>query len=1426
MNENKLVRLIKYLQELSKLKTKPITTIEKYEKNRSIIWLKDLIKISELCDFDRLGEEDYLIRVKKPKEPEKPIEIKNYDEDSLKTATDPNIKRIYEEYQTKYNEWVYDNSIYNNLHEIYRETQKETENFELILAFGLLSWRSLKTEQLYKRHVVSLKVSIEYNLRTKEIIIKKIDTDKILKLETDFIQPEDLPPGIQDFANRLYNAIESNGLSLELIKDYLKQFAHLLHPDGKFEDDWEPDIKSYPESPTINFAPAIIFRNRSVGPFYDFLEALQNLFKSTNTYSIFREFAEDINYELKDILPETEEAYSKLYFPKPYNEEQSKVVNKLKNSNVVLVQGPPGTGKSHTIANLISHFLAYGKTILITSKSPRALSVLKNLLPESLRILCVSAIEEGRDKFRELEVSLNGILNEVSNLEETDLKNQIQIKEEELKKLIVEEEKLRRVFSETLELENKNYRINENYKGKRCEIAKLVKENADKFLWFKDKVYYEKPYPFYDRDFENLLQLLRYFSNKEFKTKLQYPVPPEDKILNYEVLKKLFEEEGELNVKIEKIEQKRSKACIGLIKNTENLDSLKTNLGSYMDKLSSALQYISYSEYKEIFREHYYMPESMFFNLFKDSEEKWNSIKKKFETYKKTKIEVLEKISIDTLSNDVKLIKSHFECGGSKGWFIFKPKVLKERKYLFEKILINGKRCKEDLYDIDILYNYLNLIDNILKELSKWNYLINEDLYRHYEIASLFKKYEHFMEYLKMIFEIKTLKKNIEKFIDQNKIDLLDLNAIESLLLEIEVIEKENKLKQVREKIEEYQKFLTNYVSNPFVEEMIKALKKRDELLYSKAYNQLITFLQEVRNYKKFEKELEEIKIDLPHFIRELLENPYDKKWDEIIYKLPDAWKWAQAKDWLDRFSKEDYESINKRLMDVEQEKFKVTEELVRLKAFMNLKSKLTIEDQKNMIVWKQCMQRLGKGTGKYVYRYRREAQKYLSKVSHVIPAWIMPLYRIWDTIKPSEDKFDLLIIDEASQIGFEGIPLLHLAKKVIVIGDDKQIVPEAVGINREDVHRLIREFLYDFKYPDSFYVENSLFHHIELRYSHTKIILREHFRCMREIIGFSNRLSYQEMPLIPLRRYPPERLNPLEKTYVEDAYCEGEGQNIRNEREAEEIVKKIKEICEDERYKEKTIGVIVLQGKEQAWLIERKLYVALPEEEIQKRKIICGDPYTFQGDERDVIFLSMVIAPNKRIGVLSDENDRRRFNVAVSRARDQVWLFHSVWFNDLSPKCFRRFLLEYFYNYKPRKIQGISLKELEEKAYYSRHLEKPPEPFDSWFEVDVALDLARMGYYLIPQYRVGGDKYHGGGYRIDLVVVSGYNMVAIECDGDRYHDIEAIERDLFRQRVLERAGWKFFRILASEYYYKKQKVLDDLTKFFQRHNIFPKQIV
>lgn len=114
-----------------------------------------------------------------------------------------------------------------------------------------------------------------------------------------------------------------------------------------------------------------------------------------------------------------------LFFPMSYNDEQVQIVQMLEAYDGVVVQGPPGTGKTHTIANVISHYLAQGKRVLVTSMKDPALAVLQEKLPEPIQPLAISLLTSEADGMRQFEFAINKISAEVTRIDKAAYRRQV-----------------------------------------------------------------------------------------------------------------------------------------------------------------------------------------------------------------------------------------------------------------------------------------------------------------------------------------------------------------------------------------------------------------------------------------------------------------------------------------------------------------------------------------------------------------------------------------------------------------------------------------------------------------------------------------------------------------------------------------------------------------------------------------------------------------------------------------------------------------------------------------------------------------------------------------------------------------------------------------------------------------------------------------
>jgi very-short-patch-repair endonuclease len=445
-------------------------------------------------------------------------------------------------------------------------------------------------------------------------------------------------------------------------------------------------------------------------------------------------------------------------------------------------------------------------------------------------------------------------------------------------------------------------------------------------------------------------------------------------------------------------------------------------------------------------------------------------------------------------------------------------------------------------------------------------------------------------------------------------------------------------------------------------------------------------------------------------------------------------------------------------------------------------------------------MRRVGAGTGKQAARFLSEARKLMNQCKDAVPVWIMPMSRVVDSFDPIKTKFDVVIIDEASQCDLGGLIALWMATEVIVVGDHEQVSPDAVGQQVQQIAALQDTYLQEIPNKHLYDGQLSLYDLARQSFGGT-VSLREHFRCAPEIIQFSNNLSYNRQ-IKPLRDTTSIKVKPPLVTYC---LSEGERRGDHNDEEALTIASLIAAAIAMPEYAGATFGVIAMLGNSQAVLIDRLLRHKLTAAIYDERKLMCGNPAHFQGDERNIMFLSLVDSPRvpglmHTVGTGARDMYKKRYNVAASRAQDQLWIIHSMdRQSNLTAVDMRRRLLDHAHD----PAAGMDVTGVDAAAV------------DSEFERLVMKDLKMKGFRVTPQWKVGS-------YRIDLVVEGAKDRLAIECDGDRFHTLENLQADMERQAILERLGWRFIRVRGSEYFRKPEQALLPLYERLEAMGIEP----
>jgi very-short-patch-repair endonuclease len=338
-------------------------------------------------------------------------------------------------------------------------------------------------------------------------------------------------------------------------------------------------------------------------------------------------------------------------------------------------------------------------------------------------------------------------------------------------------------------------------------------------------------------------------------------------------------------------------------------------------------------------------------------------------------------------------------------------------------------------------------------------------------------------------------------------------------------------------------------------------------------------------------------------------------------------------------------------------------------------------------------------------------------------------------------------------------------------------VTPDAIGQRLDEVTRLISTDLQGIPNGHLYDGQTSIYDLAETAFGGV-VALREHFRCVPEIIQFSNRLSYNNA-IRPLREPFSSPVRPALIPHRVQGFRD-EGAKT-NEVEAEEIASLVVACLTDPDYQHNdfgqptTLGVISLLGDEQALLIENILRRRLPPDVFAKHRLLCGNAAQFQGDERDIIFLSMVDSPAddgplNNPGFGPHDRYKKRYNVAVSRARNQLWIVYS-----LDPAV----------HLKAGDLRRRLIEHARDPQALLREMEVQSNRVDSPFEKQVMQRLVAAGYRVRSQWSVGA-------YRIDLVIEGSNRKLAVECDGEKWHTPEQVQDDLERQAILERLGWGF----------------------------------
>ncbi|WKY48112.1 AAA domain-containing protein [Eubacteriaceae bacterium ES3] len=1321
--------------------------------------------------------------------------------------------------------------LFNQLYLIYNELENNSEAVELMVGQGILSCQSDLYE--FVSHPILLKrLSMEF--LAKQNIIRIIDSNVDPELYTMLLQKIDF---INHLAVKgLKDDLEDNfyhPLDRKETPEYLKSFAHRLHSDSKYSSDLNDRLNEYDK--LIIYDHPVFFVRKRTGGVVKAIEDIIGQIEETGQVSgpLLNLIGENVSQfsdslrslDLSQSLAAINGEDKSVLLSKEANEEQLEIARQIEKYNAVLVQGPPGTGKTHTIANLIGHFLAQGKNILVTSHTRKALSVVKEKVVPELQDLCVSVLY---DNNLDMERSVDGISEYISSHNSLELHQNSEKLKRERDKII---DDLSNIRQKSYSIKFKEYEsiVFDGKEYSPAEAARFVHENRENLSYIPGKVKLNQPLPVTIGDLE-----LVYKSNSEISVseeiELENKLPNPDSLLAPYQFESAVKSLRKIEEQLERINEKFDKRL------KYNLNQLEVEYQG--EKLYKAPDLDKVAELKDMIRNNVFQFSGWEIHAILDGK-KGGGFKKVWEDLYNLLDETYQ-LAGDTVQMTVGKsltgshqvdeetirilcqIKEHLNEGKKLSGLVFL--IHRDWKAILENISLNGQpvRTAEDcqvlivlcrlklkrdqlrlLWDELIFKNGGINFDELGQEPEEtgiqYNKIIKASLNWYEDTFSRIKNC-----FVQVGFNAELMKEDQINLNAQAEIEFLTHKVYNDLPLYIEIVELiEEDLRDLKGQLDSNLEILTSYKNSVICKLLSAVAVQKNATRYREIFDQLNKLYEKNFFLSERFRILKSIEGSAPEWAAMIKNRTGIHGQADLPANIEEAWKWKQFAGLIEEITKQPFDKLQRQMAELTGKLRQLTAVLSENLSWYHLLTRIEGDISKKQALqgWKMTVKKIGKGTGKRAPALRREAKKLMAECQTSVPAWIMPVNKALETLDPRNNRFDIVIIDEASQSDISALAIMYLAKKIIIVGDDEQVSPSAVGIDQEKMHNLAKMTIQGLIPNSHLYDMNSSLYDIG-KTTFPTLMLKEHFRCVPSIINYSNRLSY-DFKIRPLRDDSQVMVKPATAAY--QVYGQREGRKKVNELEAKTVVALMLACMRHMEYDKMTFGAISMLGEDQAKRIYELAIEKIEPSIMEERRILCGNAASFQGDERDIIFLSLVDSnegdgPLRMTGEGSGKSTKQRYNVAASRARNQLWVVHSLdVFDDLKAGDMRRDLIEYVSDPKVFSKQQF----IEKKS-------------NSPFEIAVSGALEKNGFRIVQHWQVGA-------YRIDLVAVSGEKKIAIECDGELYSSgAENIRVEMEKQAVLERLGWRFIHIRGSEYYGDPEATLKRVMRELKEFEIEP----
>ncbi|MGX5653301.1 DEAD/DEAH box helicase [Geodermatophilus nigrescens] len=895
-----------------------------------------------------------------------------------------------------------------------------------------------------------------------------------------------------------------------------------------------------------------------------------------------------------------------LLLPLPSNEEQQRILVLAQQQSGVIVQGPPGTGKSHTIANLVSHFVAHGHRVLVVAEKEQALTVLAEKIPDEIRELVVSVLGSDQNSRKALESAIGSIQARVSTMDKSAHDRRITTLTARLRALDGDiarttDRLLASRCSETVSLPGA-WPVGENPSPQGA--AAWVAEHEAQLGIIPDRIGPTVELPLNSGELGELKRLLRSIGLDRARQSA-FVLPDLQKLPTAGQLADLLARRDQLRTTLEAAAPEVTDWTPVDEAGAGSLTELRPRLVEELGRVDAAQQ-----PWLRLIAAQLHDPAL---------EQSWQQFVQATQANRQQAftlrpllvahvIEVPDSVD-PTFAGHLEQARQRLLDRGKLGMFAG------ELKRALELCRVDGAPPRS-AEAVALCQQQLHL-SNLRRTLRvRWANQVSTvggpelDPHRPEDgVGQLLARITDVIDGPERWRQLLTQLERLGIFVEGDHVP----STLRRTLTVLEVAANRPLERNVSADLEALFDYLSDGRKRPDASPLWillrNCLQAETPTTWGDHRDTVVGLIDIAADARRLTQLAARLSAIAPSWADAIFADP-DAAGDPASLEL--VWLWRQLDTWVrDVMGGDSPDELQKQLEQLGVARRRLVAELVGVQAWRRLADNLGDRQRQALNSYLAATKRYGKTGGKFAARWLAAIRDALNESKDAVPVWVMTTTRALSSFRPEvRAPFDVVIVDEASQIGIDALPLLALARRAIVVGDDKQTSPSAVGMDQQKVFDLIDSHLSGVRHHKVlFNPTNSLYDLAAQKFSRN-VMLREHFRCLPEIIAFSNHEFYGDK-IEPLRENRPSSGWPaLGAVKVIDGYRDR--RTDTNEAEANVVADLVAKMVDDPAYDGMDFGVVCLLSGAQSELVRRRLFERLGPHVMTERRIRVGDAANF----------------------------------------------------------------------------------------------------------------------------------------------------------------------------------------------------------------------